>query len=288
MNESYSIAIKEIGEQYKLIREEKERILNSDMSFILNMENSQETNIVKSYKLNYKCISYLKPKPGRITYVKNDQLDRNCIDIYLSEPRTDLIKKILDSIENPNYNELFLHGGAGIGKTHLLLDAVARARLNYLTKDFHTKPNRLIFYFLINQIKINRTQIDFSDELLFSCYPLLKYEQNVLKSNKLEHLFIDLFMQSGITGENEVFWKKVEGIHSHIQKYDVKFFMVLDQINEIQRENKLKKNKLMWMEDSLDEMTGKNIMLKCASNNNETMRGIYLKDLKTMVDAKTK
>ena len=252
------------------------------------MENNQHTNSPKSYKLNYKCISYSKPEPDRISYIYN-RSDPNWIEIYLSEPRTDLIKEILDSIENSDYNKLFLHGGAGIGKTHLLLDAVARARLKYLPKDFHIKPNRLIFYYLINQKSVHETKIIFCDELLFSCYPILKYEQNVLNSNKLEYLFGELFQQSGNLFQHEIFWDIVKGIFSHVKtEHDLNFLIVLDQINEIRREDKKNRNKLMWMEDTLDEMIGIDIILKCASNNNETMREIYLENIENKLDENTK
>jgi len=47
----------------------------------------------------------------------------------------------------------------------------------------------------------------------------------------------------------------------------------LDQSNEIKGENKVIKNKFMWMEETLDEVTANDVILRCASNNNETNEG---------------
>ncbi len=78
------------------------------------------------------------------------------IDLYISSQRNVLIREILDLYNTREFFRLFLYGGAGIGKTHILLDTIAIAKMKKLTDDFYTKPKFIIFYFLFRQERVNK------------------------------------------------------------------------------------------------------------------------------------
>ena len=253
--------------------------------FNLYYENKKDRihELPKVYSLNYRFVSLIRPDPPRISYkidydnADSDEPTEHFIDIYLSTQRNDLIKEILDLIINKEAPNLYLHGCAGIGKTHLLLDAVARARVIELQMNpLGKKPRVLILHYLINFEKVDSVNVEFSQELLFSCYPLLRYEQTYLKSKKLDNLFRKLFKKRS---RNEDFWAIVKQIFSYIEnKHSLHFFIVLDQINEIRKLKNQKVNQLQWLGSAFDNLKS-NVLLKCASNNNQTMRKNYLKEI---------
>jgi len=277
----------DVKEQYEYIEKNKQRVLDIHNLFDLDFPNKKKTitELPKVYSLNYKFVSLVRPHPPSIRYkidydTDPDEPKNDFIDIYLSTQRNDLINEILGSIINKKVSNLFLHGCAGIGKTHLLLDAVARARVRELEiNPLNEKPRVLILHYLINFSNVKFVNRQFSKELLFSCYPLLRYEQNSLKSNKLENLFKQLFIQVDLDGRYNKFWSIVKKIFSYIEeKHSLKFFIVLDQINEIRKKTIKNKDQLQWLDSTFKQLES-HVLLKCASNNNQTMREVYLKEI---------
>lgn len=148
------------------------------------------------YRLNIKYVSKNIPESrDRIKFLKDkivfkkelceqagSQYLKGWVDIYVYEERLQLIKEIKEKMEYADQSELFLHGNAGFGKTHLLLDLTARLRFKYLEENYNQKPNYLIFYYMFNILNSSNS-IDFKHELYFPCYPLIKYVSFKLQVN---------------------------------------------------------------------------------------------------------
>jgi len=109
----------------------------------------------------------------------------------------------------------------------------------------------------------------------------LRYEQNSLKSNELENLFKELFLHTDFEGQTSKFWSIVKKIFSYIGEiHSLKFFIVLDQINEIRKKSIKNKDQLQWLDSTFKQLKSQ-VLLRCASNNNKTMREVYLKKIVT-------
>lgn len=205
------------------------------------------------------------------------------LDIYISPERNDLIKEIQGKTDMLLSQNLFLHGNSGQGKTHILIDLVARLRFRYLSVNFTEKPEKLIFYYLFsNKTNISETLLCFAEELFFTCFPLLKFEQSQQiienenqKLTYLEELCKNMIKALVMDEEGTLFWPKVREIIDYITKENtIPLFIVFDQINEIPKLNK-KENTVNQHFESINNFFQRQSLisiLKCDSNNNQLMR----------------
>lgn len=292
---------KDVSLQYDLLKIEKDRLLNflqelDKVQKIEDQENNENSSPNLIYKFNLKCLSKNQPVTRRISTADdadfNNSKDYNhlpryfmnkWLEIYLSTERNKLIKEIEEKTKNPFSEKLFLHGNAGQGKSHILIDLVARQRFKNLPDGFSKKPKKLTFYWMFsNRNNISDTLLCFAEELYFACFSVIKFEQNqqILKSRnekltKLEKLFKNLLKALAMDREGGLFWPIAKEIIDYITiENKILIMVVLDQINEIPKLNE-KEKRVNQHFNSIDYFfKDKSLIsiLKCASNNNQIMR----------------
>jgi len=260
-----------------------------------------------------KCVTNNRPySRNRIKFIKdsssfkekNDpyiEHKNDWVEIYLFDERINIIKEIIEKVEKFEKPTIFFHGNTGIGKTHILIDLVARLRFKYLKKNMDEKPNSIVFYFMFHFSEF--TKKIFLEEFYFSCFPLIRYEKALLKSShsnqdsifsnqltKLENYFEFLFKDYKNEEESLKIYKE---IIDHIVIYhDIKLIGIFDQINEISKryDTNLKQSNEPnpeRIEKFYNAFQREDIMrIICASNNNETIRDVLIKNIENEVKGK--
>lgn len=79
--------------------------------------------------------------------------------------------------------------------------------MKYLKDNINEMPKKIIFYFLINHEQENFLNEMYTKELIFACFPLIEYELNHKKENKLDLMFRVFKLSINLTDEN--FWEKL-------------------------------------------------------------------------------
>lgn len=308
--QKHEINEKEIEKQYSFIIKEKKRLIEEQKYINFESKIDNVFNPNENYRLNMKCVSKNKPSSiGRInyqyhpTYYKGENEEyidytNGWIDIYLFDERNKIINQILEMIQIEIKKKKFFHGNTGFGKTHILIDLVARLIFKYLKENIDEKPEKIIFYFMFNIIDFDPYK--FLEEFYFACYPLIRYERALLRSaqnlnqnslndiqqlTKLESYF-EIFFDNIIIDDDENL-KIFHEILIHIFKtYKIPLIVIFDQINEIKKTHDpenflfldLEPQKLkIFYEIFIREQTTKII---CASNDNEIMRDILINNIK--------
>lgn len=282
---------------------EKKRLIAIQNSGKSEENMTKDFNPDSNYQLNMKCVSINRPcARKRIKYISNPTYlegDNNIymkyiddwVDIYLFDERNKILRKFFENIETNTINNIYLHRNTGFGKTHILIDLVARLRFRYLKENVNEKPETLIFYFMfhISEFKSH----EFLQEFYFACFPLIRYEKAIQKfSNlnkdsinnnqltKLENYFESIYRKVNIDDVMDI----INQIIFHISSiHRVKLLVIFDQINEINKTNdpefksnrELLPKKLQKFYDTFDTHIVSKIF--GSSDNNETMRSVVRK-----------
>ncbi len=280
--------------------QEKKRLINFLNSGVSQENQKEEFDPDINYNLNIKCVSKLKPASrNRIRYKtksiyfesENDpyiEYVSEYVEIFVYEERSKIIRQLMVIIQTRDIPNIFLHGNAGFGKSHILIDLVARLRLRFMDNPIK-KPKFIIFYFMFNITDSDQNY--FIEELYFSCYPIINHEKILLGQDlknfedgqltEIEKYFEELIM---INKSSEDFWEISKKIINYIiKKYNVQFLVIFDQINEISKEYEDEDTGLpQFLQDEVLKKIYSTFnhaeisKIICASNNNKTMRNVLV------------